>query len=53
MRVFGGAIQLLELPTVAPVASSDMSGATVLVALGDDFADGAPAGISTTTAAGG
>ena len=53
VRVFGGAIQLLELPTVAPVASSDMSGATVLVALGDDFADRAPAGISTTTAAGG
>lgn len=50
VRVFGGAIQLLELPTVAPVASSDMAGASVLVALGDDFADRSPAGLPTTTA---
>lgn len=51
VRVFGGAIQLLELPTVAPIESSDMAGATVLVALGDDFADRAPAGIATTAGA--
>ena len=48
VRVFGGAIQLLELPAVAPVEASDMAGATVLVALGDDFADRTPAGIVTT-----
>lgn len=53
VRVFGGAIQLLELPAVAPIESSDMAGATVLVALGDDFADRTPTGISTTAAAGG
>jgi hypothetical protein len=51
VRVFGGAIQLLELPAVAPVESSDMAGATVLVALGDDFADRNPAGLPSTTAA--
>ena len=50
VRVFGGAIQLLELPTVAPVESSDMAGASVLVALGDDFADRVPAGLPSTTA---
>lgn len=53
VRVFGGAIQLLELPNVAPIESSDMAGATVLVALGDDFADRAPTGIATTTDAAG
>ena len=51
VRVFGGAIQLLELPPVAPVESSDMAGATVLVALGDDFADRTPAGIASTVSA--
>ncbi|MEY2973765.1 MAG: hypothetical protein RIR49_185 [Actinomycetota bacterium] len=51
VRVFGGAIQLLELPTVAPIQSSDMAGASVLVALGDDFADRIPAGLPTTTVA--
>lgn len=39
VRVFGGVIQLVELPTVPPVESSDLGGATVLLALGDDFAD--------------
>lgn len=39
VRVFGGVIQLVELPTVPPVESSDLAGATVLLALGDDFAD--------------
>lgn len=39
VRVFGGVIQLVELPTVPPVEASDLGGATVLLALGDDFAD--------------
>jgi hypothetical protein len=32
-------IQLVELPTVPPVESSDLGSSTVLLALGDDFAD--------------
>jgi hypothetical protein len=39
VRVFGGVIQLVELPSVPPVESSDLGSATVLLALGDDFAD--------------
>ncbi len=39
VRIFGGVIQLVELPTVPPVESSDLGSSTVLLALGDDFAD--------------
>ncbi len=49
VRVFGGVIQLLEMPTVPPVASSDLGDATVLVALGDDFADQALPGATTAS----
>ena len=42
VRLLGGAVELLELPTVPPVASSDLGPATVLLTLGDDFADQDP-----------
>ena len=51
VRVFGGVIQLVELPSVPPVESSDLGSATVLLALGDDFADQAIPNPGLATAA--
>jgi hypothetical protein len=51
VRVFGGVIQLVELPSVPPVESSDLGSATVLLALGDDFADQAIPNTGLATAA--
>ncbi|HUF99849.1 MAG TPA: LytR C-terminal domain-containing protein [Ilumatobacter sp.] len=48
----GGAIELLELPTPAPVASGEIGDATVLVAMGNDIADvplDVLQGVATTT----
>ncbi len=42
VRVLGGAIELLQLPGVPPVESASLDGATVLIALGDDWADRNP-----------
>jgi len=49
VRVFGGVIQLIEMPTVPPVSSSDIGDAGVLIALGDDFADQLLPGATTST----
>jgi len=49
VRVFGGVIQLIEMPTVPPVSSSDIGDAGVLVALGDDFADQLLPGAASST----
>ncbi len=49
VRVFGGVIQLIEMPTVPPVSSSDIGTAGVLIALGDDFADQLLPGASSNT----
>lgn len=49
VRVFGGVIQLIEMPTVPPVSSSDIGDAGVLVALGDDFADQLLPGATSST----
>ncbi|MEL0076209.1 MAG: LytR C-terminal domain-containing protein [Ilumatobacter sp.] len=42
VRLLGGAVELLEMPAVSPVESSDLGPATVLLTLGDDFADQDP-----------
>ncbi|NBV03792.1 MAG: hypothetical protein EBS10_06405, partial [Acidimicrobiia bacterium] len=42
VRLLGGAIELLQLPGVPPVESASLDGATVLIALGDDWADRNP-----------
>ena len=42
VRVLGGAIEVLQLPGVPPVESASLDGATVLIALGDDWADRNP-----------
>ena len=49
VRVFGGVIQLVEMPTVPPVSSSEIFDAGVLVALGDDFADQLLPGATSST----
>jgi hypothetical protein len=49
VRVFGGVIQLIEMPTVPPVSSSEIGDAGVLIALGDDFADQLLPGATTST----
>ena len=49
VRVFGGVIQLIEMPTVPPVSSSDIGDAGVLIALGDDFADQLLPGATSST----
>ncbi len=49
VRVFGGVIQLVEMPTVPPVSSSEIGDAGVLVALGDDFADQLLPGATSST----
>ena len=49
VRVFGGVIQLIEMPTLPPVNSSDIGDAGVLVALGDDFADQLLPGSTSST----
>ena len=49
VRVFGGVIQLIEMPTVPPVSSSEIGDAGVLVALGDDFADQLLPGATSST----
>ena len=42
VRLLGGAIEMLQLPGVPPVESASLDGATVLIALGDDWADRNP-----------
>jgi len=42
VRLLGGAVELLQLPGVPPVESASLDGATVLIALGDDWADRNP-----------
>ena len=49
VRAFGGAIQLVEMPTVPPVSLSELGDAGVIVALGDDFADQLLPGVTTST----
>ena len=49
VRVFGGVIQLLEMPTVPPVSLTEIGDAGVIVALGDDFADQLLPGVTTST----
>lgn len=49
VRVFGGVIQLIEMPTVPPVSASEIGDAGVLVALGDDFADQLLPGATSST----
>jgi len=49
VRAFGGVIQLVEMPTVPPVSSSELGDAGVIVALGDDFADQLLPGVTTST----
>ena len=49
VRAFGGAIQLVEMPTVPPVSSSELGDAGVIIALGDDFADQLLPGGTTST----
>ena len=49
VRVFGGVIQLVEMPTVPPVSLTELGDAGVIVALGDDFADQLLPGVTTST----
>jgi hypothetical protein len=49
VRAFGGVIQLVEMPAVPPISSSEIGDAGVIVALGDDFADQLLPGVTTST----
>ncbi|MAL81833.1 MAG: hypothetical protein CL412_05165 [Acidimicrobiaceae bacterium] len=49
VRVFGGVVQLVEMPTVPPVSLTELGDAGVIVALGDDFADQLLPGVTTST----
>ena len=49
VRAFGGVIQLVEMPAVPPISSSELGDAGVIVALGDDFADQQLPGVTTST----
>jgi len=49
VRAFGGVIQLVEMPAVPPISSSELGDAGVIVALGDDFADQLLPGVATST----
>ncbi|MEL0194762.1 MAG: LytR C-terminal domain-containing protein, partial [Acidimicrobiaceae bacterium] len=47
VRAFGGVIQLVEMPAVPPISSSELGDAGVIVSLGDDFADQLLPGVAT------
>ena len=49
VRAFGGVIQLVEMPAVPPISSSELGDAGVIVALGDNFADQLLPGVTTST----
>ena len=49
VRAFGGVIQIVEIPAVPPISSSELGDAGVIVALGDDFADQLLPGVTTST----
>ena len=49
VRAFGGVIQLVEMPAVPPISSSELGDAGLIVVLGDDFADQLLPGVTTST----